>query len=66
MKMNEKACEFINNEEFSEAVTILKKSEDILEVYFYYIFKIKIAANSGKQLDRNLIIVILFNFSCLY
>lgn len=30
--MNEKACELINAEEFSEAVAVLKKSEDILEV----------------------------------
>ena len=30
--MNEKACEYINSEEFSEAVAILKKSEEILEV----------------------------------
>ena len=53
--------------EENKALKFLLVAEKILEVNFLFrIFFFKFAANCGRSLDRNLIIVILYNRSCAY
>ena len=54
--INETCIESLKNEETENALDCLKRAEQILEDY----------TNEGKDVDRNMIIIILYNQACCY
>ena len=52
----ETCIEYLKNEEADNALDCLKKAEQILEDY----------TNEGKEVDRNMIIIVLYNQACCY
>jgi len=56
IKTNDKACSNISNGNVKEALSLLERMERILEY----------AATLGKVLDRNLVIVCLYNIACAH
>ena len=55
-QINELFIEQLKNEETEQALETLKKAESILEDY----------TNEGKEVDRNMIIIVLYNQACCY
>jgi len=55
----------LKNEQHMKAINILIKAEKMLEVFKYLLLN-KFSANCGKTLDRNIIIVTLYNRACAY
>ena len=55
-EINETCIESLKNEETENALDCLKRAEQILEDY----------TNEGKDVDRNMIIIILYNQACCY
>lgn len=67
---NDQAVQLINKGKNQEALAILEKIESLLEVIFHPKVVIdrdfKAAASAGTGLDRNLVIVILYNIAASY
>lgn len=55
-EINDSCVEFLKNEDTDAALDQLKKAERILEDY----------TNDGKEVDRNMIIIVLYNQACCY
>ncbi|EGR31517.1 hypothetical protein IMG5_107360 [Ichthyophthirius multifiliis] len=55
-KISDDSCKLIEDQLYQEAIQQLKQAENIAEL----------AANSGKALDRNLLIILLYNIACAY
>ena len=54
--MNDTCIEFLKNEETENALDCLKRAEQILEDH----------THDGKEVDRNMIIIVLYNEACCY
>lgn len=54
--LNDTCIESLKNEENESALECLKRAEQILEDY----------TNEGKEVDRNMIIIVLYNQACCY
>jgi hypothetical protein len=55
-EINDQTIEHLKNEETDQALENLKRAEQILEDY----------TNEGKDVDRNMIIIVLYNQACCY
>ena len=55
-EINDQCIEHLKNEETEPALENLKRAEQILEDY----------TNEGKDVDRNMIIIVLYNQACCY
>lgn len=55
-EINDTCIESLKNEETENALDCLKRAEQILEDY----------TNDGKDVDRNMIIIVLYNQACCY
>ena len=55
-EINDTCIESLKNEETENALDCLKRAEQILEDY----------TNEGKDVDRNMIIIVLYNQACCY
>jgi hypothetical protein len=64
-ELNEQAVDALKVEDSDIALESLRKCEDVLEVRNDLIIH-KTLTTDGKDVDRNLIIVILYNLSCCF
>ena len=55
-ELNDTAIYALNNDDTENALECLKRAEQLLEV----------VTSEGKDVDRNLIIIILYNIACCY
>lgn len=56
IELNQEAINELRNEDASEALERLKRAEQLLEQM----------TSEGKEVDRNMIIVVLYNQACCY
>lgn len=55
-ELNETAIYALNNDDNENALECLKRAEQLLEVI----------TSEGKDIDRNIIIIVLYNIACCY
>ncbi|KAM3136860.1 hypothetical protein pb186bvf_011119 [Paramecium bursaria] len=63
--LNNRAVGKIKQQKHKDAIKYLQQAEQMLEV-FLFLNQIQFAASCGRIIDRNLIVVILYNQACAY